>query len=205
MKVGILGSAAWQRRWPVLPEAWPRGNDGTRTPAKLMEWAAQSPEVSVGSFADARHTANCRSGGQSKAARKRFVRRRKGPGGEHVIDATNPTEDAPPVNGVLKFFTSLDESLMERLQRDSPARTSSRHSIPSVCRNVNPQFKGGKPTMFICAIVKRPRSRQRILDEFGWKWRIWAARSRRAIEPCACSGVSRAFCATTDARFQLLT
>ena len=38
--------------------------------------------------------------------------------GKTVIDATNPIADAPPVNGVLKFFTSLDESLMERLQRE---------------------------------------------------------------------------------------
>jgi hypothetical protein len=38
--------------------------------------------------------------------------------GKPVIDATNPIADSPPVNGVLKFFTSLDESLMERLQRE---------------------------------------------------------------------------------------
>ena len=36
------------------------------------------------------------------------------------MDACNPIADAPPVNGVLKFFTSLDESLMERLQREFP-------------------------------------------------------------------------------------
>ena len=30
--------------------------------------------------------------------------------GKTVIDATNPIADAPPVNGVLKFFTSLDDS-----------------------------------------------------------------------------------------------
>jgi hypothetical protein len=27
-----------------------------------------------------------------------------------VIDATNPIADEPPVDGVLKFFTNLDES-----------------------------------------------------------------------------------------------
>src|SRR4051812_40232883 len=36
--------------------------------------------------------------------------------GKIVIDATNPIADAPPANGLLKFFTSLDDSLMERLQ-----------------------------------------------------------------------------------------
>jgi hypothetical protein len=33
-------------------------------------------------------------------------------------DATNPIADAPPTNGVLRFFTNLDDSLMERLQRE---------------------------------------------------------------------------------------
>src|SRR5215470_11986167 len=33
-------------------------------------------------------------------------------------DATNPIADTPPTNGVLRFFTNLDESLMERLQRE---------------------------------------------------------------------------------------
>jgi hypothetical protein len=33
------------------------------------------------------------------------------------MDACNPIEDAPPQKGVLKFFTDLDESLMEQLQR----------------------------------------------------------------------------------------
>ena len=40
--------------------------------------------------------------------------------GKAVIDATNPIADAAPVNGVLKFFTGLDESLMERLQKAFP-------------------------------------------------------------------------------------
>ncbi len=38
--------------------------------------------------------------------------------GKPVIDATNPLADQPPINGVLRFFTTLDESLMERLQRE---------------------------------------------------------------------------------------
>ena len=37
--------------------------------------------------------------------------------GKIVIDATNPIADAPPTNGVLKFFTNHDESLMEQLQK----------------------------------------------------------------------------------------
>ena len=40
--------------------------------------------------------------------------------GKPVIDATNPIADAPPANGVLKFFTGLKQSLMERFQSAFP-------------------------------------------------------------------------------------
>ena len=43
--------------------------------------------------------------------------------GKSVIDATNPISNEAPVNGVLRFFTNLDESLMEQLQREFPGRT----------------------------------------------------------------------------------
>ena len=43
--------------------------------------------------------------------------------GKTVIDTTNPIADAPPVNGVLQYFTSQNESLMERLQAARPRRT----------------------------------------------------------------------------------
>ena len=33
--------------------------------------------------------------------------------GKPVMDACNPIADVPPSNGVLKFFTNLDVSLME--------------------------------------------------------------------------------------------
>jgi predicted dinucleotide-binding enzyme len=54
MKVGILGSGGVAKA--LAGGFLKHGHEvmmGTRTPAKLMEWAAQSPEVSVGSFADA--------------------------------------------------------------------------------------------------------------------------------------------------------
>jgi 8-hydroxy-5-deazaflavin:NADPH oxidoreductase len=35
--------------------------------------------------------------------------------GKPVIDATNPIADTPPDKGVLRYFTSLDQSLMERV------------------------------------------------------------------------------------------
>jgi predicted dinucleotide-binding enzyme len=44
--------------------------------------------------------------------------------GKIVLDTTNPIADLPPEGGVLRFFTSLDESLMERLQKRAPERAS---------------------------------------------------------------------------------
>ena len=40
--------------------------------------------------------------------------------GKTLIDATNPIAEAPPQNGMLQYFSSLDESLMELLQREFP-------------------------------------------------------------------------------------
>ena len=71
--------------------------------------------------------------------------------GKTVIDACNPIEDAPPDKGVLRFFTDINQSLMETLQRQfSEARfVKAFNSVGAPCM-VNPEFAGGKPTMFIC-------------------------------------------------------
>src|SRR6476620_6126252 len=37
--------------------------------------------------------------------------------GKIIIDTTNPISDAPPVNGVLQYFTGPNNSLMEQLQQ----------------------------------------------------------------------------------------
>ena len=71
--------------------------------------------------------------------------------GKLVIDACNPIADAPPINGVLKFFTSLDESLMERLQREFPKA----HLVKAFNSVGNASIRESaiqerKPTMFIC-------------------------------------------------------
>jgi len=106
--------------------------------------------------------------------------------GKTVIDATNPIADAPPVNGVLKFFTTLDDSLMERLQREFAGAHLVRafNSVGNACM-VNPQFKGGKPTMFICGNEEgSKRTVSGILDQFGWETAgMGKAEAAHAIEP----------------------
>lgn len=148
MKVGILGSGDVAK---TLAGGFLRhGHEvklGTRTLDKLADWSKQNPKGQIGGFSD---TANfgelvvvavkgaaaadaLRAAGVANLARK------------PVIDACNPIAEAPPSNGVLKFFTTLDESLMERLQREFPeARfVKAFNSVGAACM-VNPQFKAGQ-------------------------------------------------------------
>jgi 8-hydroxy-5-deazaflavin:NADPH oxidoreductase len=106
--------------------------------------------------------------------------------GKPVIDATNPIADAPPVNGVLKFFTNLDESLMERLQAEfETARFVKAFSSVGNANMVDPRFEGGKPTMFICGNNDQAKETvTEILDQFGWETAdMGKATAARAIEP----------------------
>ena len=189
MKIGVLGSGDVAK---ILAGGLvTHGHDvmiGSRTPAKLADWASRNPKAIPGTFADAAqfgelivlavkgtaaHDALHLAGASNLA-------------GKAVIDATNPIADAAPVNGVLKFFTGLDESLMERLQKAFPdARlVKAFNSVGNACM-VNPQFKGGKPTMFICGNDEASKETVRgILDQFGWETAdMGKAEAARAIEP----------------------
>jgi predicted dinucleotide-binding enzyme len=106
--------------------------------------------------------------------------------GKTVIDTTNPIADAPPVNGVLRFFTSLNESLMERLQTLAPeARFVKSFSCIGNAGMVNADFDGIKPTMFICGNHDGAKSEVKtILDQFGFDVAdMGTVEGARAIEP----------------------
>jgi len=189
MKCGVLGSGDVAKT--LANGLLKHGHEvmvGTRESSKLAEWSKQNPGGRIGSFAEAakfgelvilavRGTASAealRAAGASNLS------------GKPVIDATNPIADAAPVNGVLQFFTTLDDSLMERLQREfAGARfVKAFNSVGSGCM-VNPEFTGGRPTMFICgnddAAKKIVTS---VLDQFGWETAdMGMAESARAIEP----------------------
>jgi predicted dinucleotide-binding enzyme len=112
-----------------------------------------------------------------------------GPGnlaGKTIIDTTNPIADAAPVNGVLRFFTSLDDSLMERLQKLVPeAYFVKAFSCVGNALMVNPDFKGARPTMFICGNDDQAkRDVAAIVDQFGFEVAdMGAVEAARAIEP----------------------
>lgn len=106
--------------------------------------------------------------------------------GKTIIDTTNPIADAPPVNGVLKFFTTLDDSLMERLQKAVPGANFVKafSSAGNACM-VNPDFGGTKPSMFICGNNASAKSEvAAILKMFGHEIEdMGAVEAARAIEP----------------------
>jgi hypothetical protein len=106
--------------------------------------------------------------------------------GKIVIDTTNPIADAPPVQGVLRFFTGPNESLMERLQSGFPkTRFVKAWNSVGNAHMVDPDFPGGKPTMFFCGNDEAARNEvARILEEFGWEAEdVGRVESARALEP----------------------
>jgi predicted dinucleotide-binding enzyme len=189
MKAGVLGSGDVGKA--LAGGFLKHGHEvmlGTREPAKVADWAKQNPNSRVGSFAD-----TAKFGDVVVLAVKGTVAaealRGAGPAnfaGKPIIDATNPIADAPPVNGVLKFFTNLDESLMERLQREfAGGKFVKAFNSVGNAFFVNPQFKDGKPTMFICGNDDAAKKVVKgIVDQFGWETAdMGKVEAARAIEP----------------------
>jgi predicted dinucleotide-binding enzyme len=161
---------------------------GTRDAAKLKDFVAQNKGAQTGSFADAAKFSEVVVLAVKGTAALDAVKAAGAANfaGKPVIDATNPIADAPPANGVLKFFTSLDQSLMERLQSALPdAHFVKAFNSVGNAAMVNPQFPGGKPTMFICGNNETAKAVARgILDQFGWETAdMGKAEAARAIEP----------------------
>lgn len=102
-----------------------------------------------------------------------------------VIDTTNPIAAAPPENGVLKFFTNFEESLMEGLQTRFPEVhfVKAFNSVGNAFM-VDPSFKE-KPTMFICGNNDASKKQvHEILEKFGWEVAdMGKDTAARAIEP----------------------
>jgi len=106
--------------------------------------------------------------------------------GKTVIDTTNPIDEVPPENGVIQYFTHGDESLMEQLQNRFPdINFVKAFSCVGNAFMVNPSFKEGKPSMFICGNKEAAKQQTiAILDKFGWETGdMGKATSARAIEP----------------------
>lgn len=109
--------------------------------------------------------------------------------GKTVIDTTNPiSSTTPPKNGVIHYFSSLNNSLMEDLQQAAPSANLVKcfSSVGSGFM-VDPDFGGQKPSMFICGNNEAAKKDvSSILDKFGWETEdMGTVEAARAIEPLA--------------------
>lgn len=189
MKVGILGSGGVAK---TLAAGFLKHDYevmvGSRTPEKLADWAKQQPNAKTGTFSQTAAFGEVlvlavKGSAASEALGDSGAENLKG---KTVIDATNPIVDAPPEKGVLRFFTTLDHSLMEQLQAEYPeANLVKAFNSVGAAFMVNPDFGGIKPTMFICGNNEAAKKTvTQILDQFGWDTAdMGFAEAARAIEP----------------------
>jgi predicted dinucleotide-binding enzyme len=188
-KVAVLGSG---KVGEVLANGFLKhGHEvmrASREPSKLASWQKESKGGRTGDFAEAAAWADVvvlavKGTAAVSALELAGAANLKG---KTVIDTTNPIAPSPPENGVIKYFTNLDESLMEQLQKKFPeARLVKAFSSIGNAFMVNPSFPGGPPTMFICGNDKAAKTEVKaILDQFGWETAdMGAATAARAIEP----------------------
>jgi 8-hydroxy-5-deazaflavin:NADPH oxidoreductase len=189
VKVGILGSGDVGK---TLAKGFLKNGYqvaiGSDHPEKLAEFKRENPEMETATFEQAAQSGDivvvCVKG---TVAEKIVEKVKKHITGKTVIDTTNPIADAPPQNGVLKYFTSLEESLMERLQTIAPDAqfVKAFNSIGSALM-VNPEFGDDtKPTMFICGNNDDAKKKvHEILEKFGFEVEdMGKVESARAIEP----------------------
>lgn len=103
-----------------------------------------------------------------------------------VIDTCNPIANEAPVDGVLKYFTGPNESLMELLQNKAPkANFVKAFSCVGNAYMVHPNFEGQVPTMFYCGNnIQAKLEVKHLLEKLGWDTLdMGAAAGARAIEP----------------------
>jgi predicted dinucleotide-binding enzyme len=185
-KIGILGSG--QVAQTLASGFIKYGLDvkvGSREPAKLNDWLSKAGvKATVGSFEDAAKFGDILVLAVKGVAAEAVVKSiAPYTNNKTILDATNPIAEAPPVNGVLKFFTTLDESLMERLQKLAPSANFVKcFSCVGNHLMVNPSLAG---TMFIAGNSESAKKEAtEILTLFGWETAdMGKVESARAIEP----------------------
>lgn len=161
----------------------------SREASKLASWKeGAGPKAQIGNFAEAAKWADgvilAVKGTAAESAID--LAGAANLAGKPVIDATNPIADAPPEKGVLRYFTDVNESLMERLQKKAPdAHFVKAFSCVGNAFMVNPQIPGGPPTMFICGNDQGAKEDvTKLLGQFGWDTAdMGGVEAARAIEP----------------------
>ncbi|HRN26375.1 MAG TPA: NAD(P)-binding domain-containing protein [Ignavibacteriaceae bacterium] len=190
MKIGILGSGTvGQTLGTGFIKHGHQVKIGTNHEDKLIDWLGRvGSNGSVGSFAEAAGFGEIivLAVKGTAALSVLGVAEQNNLKNKTIIDATNPIDDAAPVNGVIQFFTVQNSSLMEELQKKYPQAkfVKAFNSVGSALM-VNPDFGGQKPTMFIAGNNDDTKNDvKKILDAFGWEVEdMGKAEAARAIEP----------------------
>ena len=189
MKIGVLGSGTVAQT--LASGLLAHGHAvmaGSRTPEKLTEWAGKNAQAKTGSFAEAAAFGELlvlavKGSAAAEALRLAGAANLEG---KPVIDTSNPIADEAPVNGVLKFFSGINASLMEELQREFPgAHLVKAFNSVGAARMIDPHYAAGRPTMFICGNnASAKQAVTAILDQLGWETAdMGTAEAARAIEP----------------------
>jgi hypothetical protein len=189
-KVGILGSGEVAK---TLASGFIKhGYEvmmGSRNPDKLTEWKTrQGKKAGTGTFSEAAGFSELLVLAVKGTAAVGAIQSVgvAALAGKTIIDVTNPIADAPPVNGVIKFFTTLDNSLMEQLQAAAPEAhfVKAFNSIGNAFM-VNPKFEAAKPAMFICGNNEESKKAvAAVVSLFGFDVQdMGKAEAARAIEP----------------------
>ena len=193
MKIGIIGSGIVGR---VLATAFLKEGHGvmlgSRTISKenIVKWKSENKNGLLGSFQETAQFGEIIVLAVSGLVVEDAINLA---GKEHfsskiIIDATNPIAAVPPENGVLKFFTTLEESLMEKVQKQLPgAKVVKAFSCVGNASMYKPNFNGSIPTMFICGNNEDAKKTvTTILTSFGWDTEdMGKVEAARAIEPLA--------------------
>lgn len=188
-KIGILGSGQVAQR--LAGGFLKHGHEvfiGTRDVGQLSDWKSKTKaNAQLGSSKEAAIFGDIVVLAVKGIAAESLVKElASNLSGKTIIDTTNPIAQVPPDNGVIKYFTDLNQSLMERLQAIAP-KANFVKSFSSVGNEfmVNPDLPGGKPTMFIAGNSQNAKNEVKsILDQFGWDVAdMGRAEGARAIEP----------------------
>ena len=191
MKIGILGSGiVGQTLGAGLLKYGHQVKLGTRTPddADVKKWLAATPGATAGTFAEAAKFGDL----VILAAKGTVVESvinlagKENLNGKALLDATNPIADAPPENGIVKYFTGPNESLGERVQALVPnAKVVKSFNSVGFGKMVNPHYEQGPPTMFLCGNDAQAKSQVvEIIRQFGWEpYDVGGITAARALEP----------------------
>ena len=191
MKVGIIGSGNVGR---VLATGFlSEGHQvmlGTRNTSKedVVKWKNENTNGLLGSFQETAQFGEIIVLAVSGLVVEDAI---KLAGKEHlsnkvIIDTTNPIAAVPPENGVIRYFTTLEESLMEKIQKILPdAKVVKAFSCVGNAFMYKPNFNGIIPSMFICGNDDTAKKTVTdILTSFGWETEdMGKVEAARAIEP----------------------